>query len=201
MTAKTMYGVGAVCIGSGVIIMLLVTFAGCLTPEQRIAWNRLEAESKANQVEMAKYEQIIAETKAKLEAGTLDAATAKTLLDAVQKNKAELMKRIEGTADAFSALKDAESPWWLYVLGAMQVGLGIAAPLVGGKYGTAMRGIAEHAGKAFGALSRGADAYDEAPENDPRELGDFIAEEIKAVPGLTSDDMKKLHHAAKDCEL
>ena len=98
------------------VAILCVAFFGCLSPEQQVAWNALEASRTSIQQRLAKYDAEIEKVRGWIEAGKIDGKEGQDVINAVLKERTEWVDEGKKVANGFQLLKEAESPWWLYAL-------------------------------------------------------------------------------------
>lgn len=145
------------------IIILGVLMMGCLSPQQRMAFGELTVANKAVQEMLLKYDAEITKVRGWIASGKIDRAEGQDVVKSLLKERTEWVEKGKQVAAGFTALKEAESPWWLTALGVVTTVLGVGGPIVGGRYGKLMANIAQRATSAVGVMSRGIESHKEDP--------------------------------------
>jgi len=159
-----MYKGSALCF---LAVMICVWLNGCLTPEQRIAAQKLHAAGQKNQALLKLVDDEIMMVQVMFEEGKINAEELNVLLKALRSKKKPIMDAITENKLAIKEAADAESPWWVYLLAGLGTAGTVAARIVGGRAAMILEAGAASANAALGTISRGVDLHAAKPEAFP----------------------------------
>jgi len=192
--------------------VMAVAQMGCTTPEQRAALENFDRALTQDQktleglyAEIQKYQDDLKAIWADIKAGKTPYETGLALaskvlanIKDVQSRIAETTTSIKDTQAAVAQLKAAGTPWYLYAMPVGTALLGIASMFVPGL--SPLVTALQSSKTQLAATVSGVEQYRLAPDNDKREVEDFIQQAAKGMQVETdlNATVKKLTGSTAD---